>query len=266
MKNVPIRVDGRFRLGDMLGSGSYGVVYHARNIINDDEFAVKLEPLINNSSSLEYKYNTLKQLQGGVGIPCALSSLEHIHSHNYVYGDIKPQNVLIGRGASKNSIFIVDFGVAKEYWSSTTQAHMPFRQVFASINNHLGVVPGHCDDLELLVYMLIYFICGSLPWLTSDHEKLSSSSILACKVDTTIEVLCLGIPSEITTMLIYSHNLAFSEDPDYTYLQSLLHDSHAHWTSASLMIPSYIPLHPCKVTWWPRRHLHVDRRQRLFAD
>ncbi|KAG1907534.1 kinase-like domain-containing protein [Suillus fuscotomentosus] len=268
MKNVPIRVDGRFRLGDMLGSGSYGVVYHAWNIINDDEFAVKLEPLINNSSSLEHKYNTLKQLQGGVGIPRAgwfgrevtydalvldllgpslhdiflmrnrkfnlctilnigdqlLSSLEHIHSHNYVYGDIKPQNVLIGRGASKNSIFIVDFGVAKEYWSSTTQAHMSFHQVFASINNHLGVVPGHCDDLELLVYMLIYFICGSLPWLTSDHEKLSSSSILACKVDTTIEVLCLGIPSEITTMLIYSRNLAFSEDPDYTYLRSLLHD------------------------------------------
>ncbi|KAG1850252.1 casein kinase I isoform alpha-like protein [Suillus tomentosus] len=247
MKNVTIQVNGRFRLGDMLGSGSYGVVYHAWNIIDDDEFGVKLEPLINNSSSLEHEYNTLKQLQGGVGIPRAvwfgreatydalvldllgpslhdiflmrnrkfdlctilnigdqlLSSLEHIHSHNYVHDDIKPQNVLIGRGASENSIFIVDFGVAKEYWSSTTQAHMPFRQgrrltgtpAFASINNHLVV--------------------------------LSSSSILAHKVDTTIEVLCLKIPSEITTMLIYSRNLAFSEDPDYTYLQSLLHDVYA---------------------------------------
>lgn len=98
---------------------------------------------------------------------------------------------------------------------------------FASINNHLGVMPGSRDDLESLVYMQIYFICGSLPWLTSDHEKLSSSSILARKVDTTIEVLYLGIPSKITTMLIYSHNLAFSEDPDYTYLQSLLHDVYA---------------------------------------
>ncbi|KAG1880674.1 hypothetical protein C8R48DRAFT_767445 [Suillus tomentosus] len=68
---------------------------------------------------------------------------------------------------------------------------------------------------------------SSLPWLTSDYEKLSSSSILACKVDTTIEVLCLGIPSEITPMLIYSCNLAFSEDPDYDYLQSLLHGVYA---------------------------------------
>ncbi|KAG1852330.1 hypothetical protein C8R48DRAFT_749820 [Suillus tomentosus] len=287
MNSVPTRVDGRFRLGDILGSGSYGVVYHARNIINDDELAVKLEPLINNSSSLEQEYNILKELEGGVGIPHAiwfgreatydalvldllgpslhdlflarkrkfnlhtilnigdqlLSSLEYIHSHNYVHGDIKPQNILVSRGALQKTIFVVDFGIAREYWNPETQTHMPFRQgrrltgtpAFASINNHLGVVPGRRDDLESLIYMLIYFICGSLPWLTSDYEKLSSSSILARKVDTTIEVLCLGIPSEITTMLIYSRNLAFSEDPDYDYLRSPT-------------ISSYIPLQFLKIT------------------
>jgi hypothetical protein len=96
-----------------------------------------------------------------------------------------------------------------------------------SINNHLGVVPGRRDDLESLIYMLIYFLCGSLPWFSTEHENLPSSSILAHKIDTTIEVLCLGIPSEITTMLIYSRSLAFSEDPDYEYLQSLLHQARA---------------------------------------
>ncbi|KAG1902198.1 kinase-like protein [Suillus fuscotomentosus] len=274
MNKVPIRVDGRFRLGDILGSGLYGIVYRAQNIINDDDLAIKLEPLINNVSSLEHEYCILKHLEGGAGIPCTvwfgreatfhalvldllgpslhdlfimhnrkfslhtilnfgdqlLSSLEHIHSHNYVHGDIKPQNVLVGRGDLEQTIFIVNFGVAKEYWNTTAQAHMPFRHgghltgtpVFASINNHLGVVPGRRDDLESLIYMLIYFLHGSLPWFTSDHEKLPTSSILARKVDTTIEDLCLGIPPEITTMLIYSCNLAFSEDPDYNYLRSLL--------------------------------------------
>ncbi|KAG1850787.1 kinase-like domain-containing protein [Suillus tomentosus] len=244
MNKVPIRVDGRFRLGDILGSGSYGIVYHARNIINDDDLAIKLEPLINNASSLEHEYRILKHLKGGAGIPRAvwfgreatfhalLSSLEHIHSHNYVHGDIKPQNVLVGHGDLEQTIFIVDFGVAKEYWNTTAQAHMPFRHdghltgtpAFALINNHLGVVPGHRDDLESLIYMLIYFLHGSLPWFTSDCEKLPTSSILACKVDTTIEDLCLGIPPEITTMLIYSCNLTFSEDPDHNYLRSLLRD------------------------------------------
>jgi hypothetical protein len=46
-----------------------GVVYCARNIINDDDLAIKLEPLVNNSSSLEHEYCILKQLEGGAGIP-----------------------------------------------------------------------------------------------------------------------------------------------------------------------------------------------------
>ncbi|KAG1730736.1 hypothetical protein EDB19DRAFT_1912772 [Suillus lakei] len=51
--------------------------------------------------------------------------------------------------------------------------------------------------------MLIYFLLGSLPWLTNNHEKLSTSDILEHKVDTTITVLC-------------------DEDPNYNYLRSLL--------------------------------------------
>ncbi|KAG2129032.1 casein kinase [Suillus bovinus] len=259
MNKVPIRVDGRFRLGDLLGPGLYSAVYHARNIINDDNLAIKLEPLINNTSSLEHKYlldllgpslhdlfithNQKFSLHTVLNFgDQLLLSLEHIHLHNYVHGDIKPQNALVDCGDLEQTIFIVDFGVVKEYWNTAAQAHMPFchgghltgTPVFASINNHLGVVPGHCDDLKSLIYMLIYFLRSSLSWFTSDHKKLLTSSILACKVDTTIEDLCLGIPPEITTMLIYSHNLAFSEDPNYDYLRSLLHDSapSSHYTSS----------------------------------
>ncbi|KAG1765827.1 hypothetical protein EV702DRAFT_1050883 [Suillus placidus] len=61
MDKVPIRVDGRFRLGDVLGSDLYAVVYHAWNIIKDDAVAVKLKP-ITCSSSMQQEYNILKHL------------------------------------------------------------------------------------------------------------------------------------------------------------------------------------------------------------
>ncbi|KAG1877400.1 hypothetical protein F4604DRAFT_1924005 [Suillus subluteus] len=47
--------------------------------------------------------------------------------------------------------------------------------------------------------------------------------MLERKVNTTVEVLCHGIPVEFTSLLIYTCSLAFSEDPDYDYLHSLLH-------------------------------------------
>lgn len=131
----------------------------------------------------------------------------------------------------KHTAFIIDFVIVKEYCNTSTRAHIPFCQgqcitgtpAFASINSHLGVALGRRNDLELLTYMLIYFLCGSLPWLTSDHEKLSDSSVLECKVNTTVEVLCHRIPIKFASLLIYMRSLAFSEDPHYEYLCSLLH-------------------------------------------
>jgi hypothetical protein len=137
---------------------------------------------------------------------------------------------MVGLGHLKHTAFIIDFSIVKEYWDTETRVHIPFRQnqhltgtpAFTSINNHLGVDPGRHDNLESLTYILIYLLRSSLPWLTSDHEKLSSSSILKCKVNTTIEVLCNGIPVEFASVLIYMCSLAFSEDPDYEHLHSLL--------------------------------------------
>ncbi|KAG2108219.1 casein kinase I [Suillus discolor] len=249
-------------LGEVLGSGSYAVVYSARNIINDDNVALKLETVVDHSSSVEREYWILKQLEGGVGIPRTLwfsresvyhalvlellgpslhqlflannqrfsllnvvnlgvqllSRLEYIHSHNYIHGDVKPQNILVGLGNLRHTAFIIDFGITKIL--SGTPA-------FASINNHLGVEPGRRDDLESLTYMLIYFLRGSLPWLTSDNEKLSNSTILKCKARATIADICHDIPVEFANILIYTCSLAFAEDPDYDHLRSLLNGLHA---------------------------------------
>ncbi|KAG2108211.1 kinase-like domain-containing protein [Suillus discolor] len=236
MNKSPFQIDGRFRLENILGSGSYGfqhvllaVVYCAQNFLNDDIVAIKLELVTNNPSSVEHEYRILKQLEGGVGDQL-LSHLEYISSHGDIHGDVKLQNALIDN--LEQMVYIIDFGIAKRYWNSSTKSHIPFCQgrcltgtpAFASINNHLGLEPGRRDDLKSLAYMLIYFLRGSLPWLNSNHEKLYDSFILECKVDTAITDLCEGIPPTFANILVYSRSLSFSEDPDYDYLHSLLHD------------------------------------------
>jgi hypothetical protein len=47
-------------------------MYHAQNFLNDDIIAMKLELVTNNPPSLKHEHCILKQLEGGVGIPCVL--------------------------------------------------------------------------------------------------------------------------------------------------------------------------------------------------
>ncbi|KAH7904067.1 kinase-like domain-containing protein, partial [Hygrophoropsis aurantiaca] len=66
-----VRVDGRFRIKEKLGSGACGHVYRASNIIDDNEVVVKIDVTNpgRNQSTLAHEYEILDHLRGGVGIP-----------------------------------------------------------------------------------------------------------------------------------------------------------------------------------------------------
>ncbi|KAJ2500243.1 Palmitoylated plasma membrane-bound casein kinase, partial [Coemansia sp. RSA 2049] len=56
-----------------------------------------------------------------------LRRIQTVHEHNLIYRDIKPDNFLMGYPSSKteNMVYLVDFGMAKQYRDPKTQQHIP---------------------------------------------------------------------------------------------------------------------------------------------
>eukprot|EP01016_Furgasonia_blochmanni_P031196 TRINITY_DN3228_c0_g1_i4.p1 TRINITY_DN3228_c0_g1~~TRINITY_DN3228_c0_g1_i4.p1 ORF type:complete len:421 (-),score=59.00 TRINITY_DN3228_c0_g1_i4:112-1374(-) len=162
-----------------------------------------------------------------------ISRIEYVHSLQFLHRDIKPDNFLMGTGAKKHTVFIIDFGLAKRYIDKTGK-HIPYKDNknltgtarYASINTHLGIEQGRRDDLESLGYVLLYFLRGSLPWqnLKASNKKDKYEKIMEKKLATPLEILCKGLPNEFIQYLVYCKNLRFEDKPDYSYLKNLLGD------------------------------------------
>jgi len=163
-----------------------------------------------------------------------LSRVEYIHSKNFIHRDIKPDNFLIGLGRKANTIYAIDFGLAKKFRDSKTHQHIQYRENknltgtarYASINAHLGVEQSRRDDLESIGYVLLYFLRGSLPWqgLKATTKKQKYEKIRDKKVAMTADILGKGYPPEFVKYLNYVRALRFTDKPDYAYLRDLFRD------------------------------------------
>jgi casein kinase 1 len=72
-----------------------------------------------------------------------------------------------GTEVTKNTIYIIDFGLAKCYMSSDGE-HIPFKDGknltgtarYASLNTHIGYEQSRRDCLESICHVLLYFLKG----------------------------------------------------------------------------------------------------------
>lgn len=165
-----------------------------------------------------------------------LDRLESLHEINFIHRDLKPENFLMGLNELSNIVYMIDLGLSKSYKNTnSTTHHIPYKENnslvgtirYASINNHLGIESSRRDDLESLLYMLIYFAQGKLPWqkldlLEEDDKELKR--IADKKLKTPIEVLCNSLPQQFVMMLQYCKNLKFEDRPDYIMLKNLLNE------------------------------------------
>lgn len=177
------------------------------------------------------KFSTKTVVQVGKQM---IRRIELIHENNLIYRDVKPDNFLIGKPDTPdaNMVYIVDFGMAKQYRDPKTKSHIPYREKkslsgtarYMSINTHLGREQLRRDDLESLGHVLMYFLRGSLPWqgLKAPTNKQKYEKIGLKKQNTSVNELCYGFPIQFAQYMSYVRDLKFDEEPDYAYLVSLM--------------------------------------------
>lgn len=154
-----------------------------------------------------------------------IERIQFLHENNLIYRDIKPDNFLIGATTSDNTIYMVDYGMVKQYRDPITHVHIPYRERkslsgtarYMSINTHLGREQSRRDDLESLGNVFVYFLKGQLPWqgLKAPTNKLKYEKIGEKKQKIPIPELCSGLPLQVAEYIRQVRALKFEEDPDY---------------------------------------------------
>lgn len=162
----------------------------------------------------------------------ALRRLELIHSKSILHHDIKPDNMLMG-SRNKETLHLVDFGLAEYFRNRTTKVHTPFKTGqrtpvsldFGPVNGHKGYNLSRRDDLESLGYVLVYLRRGTLPWMNIQCTSRERGSIVSSrKISTSIHELCRGLPDEMGAYFFYIRELQFDEAPNYSLMRQIFRE------------------------------------------
>jgi casein kinase I family protein HRR25 len=153
-----------------------------------------------------------------------LERLQFVHGKGLIHRDIKPDNFLLG---VNNKLFIIDFGLCKMYIKN--EKHVESKKLnkivgtptFISVNIHNLCEPSRRDDLESMIYVLVYLYFEELTW-----SKFPDIETIKVKK---IELLeNINVPLQIKSALLYIKNLKFEENPDYDYLFKLFELKESH--------------------------------------
>ncbi|KAI0355853.1 kinase-like protein [Trametes cingulata] len=160
-----------------------------------------------------------------------LRRLEFLHSRGVVHGDVKPDNFAVGENENRNVVHLLDLGHAKMYIDPSTGAHIPFCEHrhamgtprYASTAAHLRHEASRRDDLESLLYVLLEFYHGRLPWkgILAPNWQTKLTRTAEMKAGRVLQDFLAQFPPEFSAFYAHCTSLAYAQAPDYDFLRSL---------------------------------------------
>jgi serine/threonine protein kinase len=246
-------IGNKYKIGDILGSGGYGTLFRAINVRTNEEVAVKVEPINNNTKLLKnetkiYQYlnsfcqkgipkvlwygsdkvnyymvmellgSSLKEVNYStiqlIGIQI-VNRLEFIHSKQLIHRDIKPDNFLFGNSKNEDILYIIDFGFCKTYINNGIHIQNKKRDHIIGTPNFISirVSEGQEPSRRDDLESVVYI----LYYLWNGHISVNDKLLFLNKEQ--------NIPSYMIQFFDYCRNLSFEENPDYSYLYNLLQKS-----------------------------------------
>lgn len=190
----------------------------------DEKYNFLVIDLLGNSLKNESVRNIVKN---NLEIVCnfgkkIITKLMFLHENKIIHRDLKPDNILLNLNNSFDDIFLIDFSFCKKYINSNGE-HILKNKInkligsvnYVSLNVHNLIEPSRRDDLESIVYILIYLYFGNLDW----EYSMRINDIYEMKQNI---INNENIPKCFRNIIAYSRTLEFDERPNYFYLMNFL--------------------------------------------
>ncbi|XP_029409865.1 serine/threonine-protein kinase VRK2 isoform X10 [Nannospalax galili] len=193
-----------------------------------ERLGTDLQKILDQNGS--FKKSTVLQL--GIRM---LDILEYIHENEYVHGDIKAANLLLGY-INPDRVYLADYGLSyrycpngnhKQYQENPRKGHNGTLE-FTSLDAHKGVASSRRSDVEILGYCMLRWLCGKLPWERNLQDPVAVQTAKANLLDELPESVLTWAPPEsscreLAQYLVCVTNLAYDEKPDYHKLKKILY-------------------------------------------
>lgn len=165
--------------------------------------------------------------------------IEGVHSKGFLHRDLKPDNIMVGKHPNKDQqqLYLIDYGLSRKYTMSDGK-HIPYSSFrsfagtprYASIQAHMVGEQGRRDDLESMMYVMIFLAKGSLPWqgMRAKNHKDRMERIFHRKLyigyKKMTEGLDRGLARAFQKALENIKMLSFADKPNYRNLRMLFRE------------------------------------------